>query len=172
MLGLNLKIVCFGVLFSGFLLHSSPVVLQETINVKQNIKPTDTSYYHVYIGIESGVTEEFIETYYANGKVYGDVTLRQYLKFENVNEPPLIQKLHSFKRKSIKLSKSQIDTLINFSRMLKDKNIIHNQGIKIAGRIGIYQTVINGDTTSFESKELYSLLDAIGYRKAKPPRLR
>lgn len=148
----------FGLFVSFYLKAERP----EKINQNDRSK-NDTSYYHVYIGIERGVTEEIIKTYNLLGQARADIKTIKYLKFSYVGVPTTIQMLDSFQVKSIHLTKSQIDTLENFSKMVTQKNVRHNQGIKFAGRIGIYKTVINGDTTKFESRELYNLSNALGY---------
>ena len=124
----------------------------------------DTSYYHVYIGIERGVTEEFIKTYFYKGQRHADIRIEKYLKYTYVNTPTTIHKLDSFELKSIVLGKSQIDTLDNFVQMLKTGTIRYNR-IGFSGRIGIYQAIINGDTIKHKSKELYSLTNGLGYGK-------
>jgi len=158
------KLLFLILLFGLFIRFYANNDSSETINQNKLIH-SDTSYYHAYIGIERSVTEEFVKTYSINGKIHADINARKYQSYSYVGKPTLIHMLDSFEYKSIQLTKSQIDTLDNFLSMIKNKNVRHNQGIKIAGRIGIYKTIIQGDTTEFKSRELYRLLNALGYDK-------
>lgn len=110
----------------------------------------DTTYYHVHIGAERMVINEFIKTYRVEDLLYANISTSYSYELE------------SFKLDNVLLTQGQIDTLDNFSNMLRLKNIRNNY-FAPAGRYGFYQTIIHGDTTKFESKNLYSLTNALGY---------
>jgi hypothetical protein len=123
----------------------------------------DTTYYHVYIGIERGVTEEFIKTYDYNSKLVADILVIKYSEFSYTGKPTIRYYLDSNRTERQILSSRKIDTLNIFKKMVATNSIRHNQGIKIAGRHGSYSVVLNGDTIKSESLELYSLVDAVNF---------
>ena len=123
----------------------------------------DTTYYHVYLKIERGVTEEFIKTYEYNSKLVADISIINYQEFSHVGKPTYRNYIDSNKVRGIIMTSRKIDTLNVFKNMVMANSIRHNQGTKLAGRFGVYSVIINGDTVKAESIELYSLVDAINF---------
>lgn len=124
----------------------------------------DTCYYNVETGSEGSVTEECIKTYLKNGNIVADILKTSYIERHYAGQPVYRSKTDTLSSiTSWILSKSKIDTLANFIKMVTAHTIIHNQGVKIAGRHGIYSVIENGDTVATSSRELYSLTDALGF---------
>lgn len=123
----------------------------------------DTTYYHVYIGVERGVTEEFIKTYEYNDKLVADIFVINYQEFSYVGKPAVRNYLDSNRVERLVLTSRKVDTLNVFRNMVATNSIRHNQGVKYSGRYGAYSVVDNGDTVKTESRELFSLVDAINF---------
>jgi hypothetical protein len=131
-----------------------------------HIEQNDTTYYHVEIGIEGGVTQEYIKTYPKNGKLVADIIKTSFCERHYVGQPVYRSKQDTLA--SINnwiLSKSKIDTIENFKKMVTTNTVRHNQGTKIAGRHGDYSVIENGDTFTIQSRELYSLTDALRFER-------
>lgn len=123
----------------------------------------DTTYYHVYIKIEDGVTEEFIKTYKYNSKLVADILVINYQEFSYVGKPTFRNYLDGNKLQGIIMTSRKIDTLNVYKKMVMTNSVRHNQGTKLAGSFGAYSVILNGDTVKAESRELYSLVDAINF---------
>jgi hypothetical protein len=141
---------------------SFKTTLDREPNALDNVKQ-DTTYYHVYIGVERGVTEEFIKTYEYNTELVADIFVINYQEFSYIGKPTIRNYIDSNRVERLILTSRKIDTLNVFKNMVETNAIRHNQGLKIAGRYGSYSVISNGDTVKVESSELYSLVDAINF---------
>ena len=121
----------------------------------------DTTYYHVYIGVEHSVTEEFIKTYEFKNNLVADIFVINYQEFSYIGKPTFLNYLDSNRIDKLQLTSRKIDTLNSFKGMVAKSAIRHNQGIKAAGRYATYSVITNGDTIKTESRDLYSLVDAL-----------
>jgi hypothetical protein len=77
-------------------------------------------------------------------------------------------KEESLKFQNVLLSQAQVDTLIKFEKSVYSQRITHNQGLKIAGRIGRYFILYHNKKREFESRELYGLVNALGIKNNVP----
>lgn len=123
--------------------------------------PKDTTYYHLYLAVERGVTEELIKTYPINKQLAANISVIQYQEFSYQNQPSFRNYSDSIIIKELILTSKKIDTLNAFKNMVMNNSIRHNQGIKIAGRYGTYSVISHGDTIKTESRNLFSLVDAM-----------
>ncbi len=123
----------------------------------------DTTYYHVLISIERVVTEEFIKTYEFNKKLVADIFVVSYQERSYVGKSTIRYYQDSSRMEKLTLTSRKTDTLNMFKNMVTTNSIRHNQGLKLAGRHGVYSIVLKGDTARVESRELYSLVDAINF---------
>jgi hypothetical protein len=106
---------------------------------------------------------QIIERYSVNTKDFIDVTRRTYMDFGEYKNG--LKQFYGLRTKivdSIELSSNQIDTLNLFERMILSDSIIHNMGIKIACRGALYRLETGVDQTELGSRNLYSLIKALG----------
>lgn len=148
-------------LFTSFIVLIS-LSFRHANSSPNRLQKNDTTYYHVYTTIERGVHEEFIKTYLRNGKLVADLLKFGYSEFSSVGVPTKRYYYgDSSAMEGLVLTQRRIDTLETFKKMILSNSIRHNQGLKTAGRYGAYSFIINNDTFKAESRELYSLTDAL-----------
>lgn len=107
----------------------------------------DTIHYHVNLHNERYERNEYIEVYRANKNYKADINVTSTVIKENLT-------------RQVSLTEQQIDTLNRFSEYLKDDYVPYNI-IGVAGRLGIYSVINKNDTLRSESKNLYSLTNAL-----------
>jgi hypothetical protein len=138
-------LVCFflvnSIAFSQELTNENPSI--------KNVNEKDSILYVVHIAIEAYSRTEIITVKKVESQMLANI------KVISTKEE------HNLSYQKINLNTSQIDTLIKFEKSIYSKKINHNQGIKIAGRIGRYFVYYRNEKYEFESRNLYGLLYAL-----------
>jgi hypothetical protein len=132
--------------------------------VKKN--PSEIIEYKITLGVERGNTDERIIIYTENDTVFGDYSSRKYLdQITTSNEIFIPEYYDIYGGKRIKISEAQMDSLTAFEQMLLNDDIRHNQGLKMAGRMGNYEIMKNDTMITRKSRNLFSLLQTLNLKK-------
>ena len=115
-----------------------------------NLNKNDSIFYLVHLVIESYSRTEIIIVNRVDSVYFANIEVESTLDD------------HKMEKIKFKLTSAQIDTLVTFEKSLYKKQIRHNQGVKIAGRIGRYIILYNDARFEFKSRELYGLVYALG----------
>jgi hypothetical protein len=142
----------FLVILVCFLTINSVAFSQSQTYAKPSIKRisnNDSIFFKVQILIEAYSRTEIITVRKIDSLYFADVDVQSSRAEDN------------FKTSALLLNNSQIETLAKFENSVYSRNICHNQGLRIAGRLGRYFIFFGADKFEFECRELYGLFDAL-----------